>query len=200
MSIMKSILLFIIIIFCFESISAQTDTSKNFMIYQELPPSSEEFTAGTMAARTIDGLGFRYYWATEGLNENDLNFRPTEEARSSYETMLHIYDLTLVICKAVQLTPGKTLDRKASPTYTELRIETLTNLKAVSDRLGISTEADFEKYTIKLSGGKEELPFWNVLTGPIEDAIWHVGQIASFRRMSGNPISNEINFLKGTIK
>ena len=197
---MKIILSLIVIILCIESTSAQTDTSKNFMIYQELPPSSEEFTAGTMAARTIDGLGFRYYWATEGLNEKDLNFRPTEEARSSYETMLHIYDLTLVICKAVQFTPAKILDRKASPSYTELRIETLTNLKAVSDRMGISTEADFEKYTIKLSGGKEELPFWNVLTGPIEDAIWHVGQIASFRRMSGNPISNEINFLKGTIK
>ncbi|MDH5380533.1 MAG: hypothetical protein OEW75_06765, partial [Cyclobacteriaceae bacterium] len=90
---MKIILSLIVIILCIESTSAQTDTSKNFMIYRELPPSSEEFTAGTMAARTIDGLGFRYYWATEGLNEKDLNFRPTEEARSSYETMLHIYDL-----------------------------------------------------------------------------------------------------------
>ena len=41
--------------------------------YYEIPDYPETYTAGSVAARMLDGLGFRYYWATEGLNEDDLN-------------------------------------------------------------------------------------------------------------------------------
>jgi hypothetical protein len=33
----------------------------------------------------------------------------------------------------------------------------------------------------------EGLPFWHILNGPLADAITHVGQINSFRRLAGNP-------------
>jgi len=50
---------------------------------------------------------------------------------------------------------------------------------------------------------KEErvsIPFFNIINGPIADAIWHTGQVASFRRSSGNPISSKLNHFKGTVK
>ena len=32
-----------------------------------------------------------------------------------------------------------------------------------------------------------EKPFWHIVNGPISDALTHVGQINSFRRLAGNP-------------
>jgi hypothetical protein len=45
---------------------------------------------------------------------------------------------------------------------------------------------------------KQEFPFWNLINGPIADAIWHVGQVVSFRRSSGNPLPQGVNVLTGT--
>jgi len=44
---------------------------------------------------------------------------------------------------------------------------------------------------------KSEFPFWNLINGPISDALWHVGQVVSFRRGSGNPLPNGVNVLTG---
>ncbi|HNP07210.1 MAG TPA: hypothetical protein PKN99_06270 [Cyclobacteriaceae bacterium] len=46
---------------------------------------------------------------------------------------------------------------------------------------------------------KTEYPFWNLLNGPIADAIWHVGQVVSFRRSSGNPINSKAEVLLGKL-
>jgi hypothetical protein len=37
-------------------------------------------------------------------------------------------------------------------------------------------------------GGKE-YPIWYLINGPLSDALTHVGQVASWRRINGNPIS-----------
>ena len=50
--------------------------------YAEIPPMTGDYTPGKVAARVIDGLGFRYYWATEGLTEKDLEYKPSEEGRT----------------------------------------------------------------------------------------------------------------------
>ncbi|RMG65160.1 MAG: hypothetical protein D6722_16205, partial [Bacteroidetes bacterium] len=34
--------------------------------YRAIPDYPETFTPGTTVARFLDGLGYRYYWATEG--------------------------------------------------------------------------------------------------------------------------------------
>ena len=47
---------------------------------------------------------------------------------------------------------------------------------------------------------KVEYPFWNQLNGPIEDAVWHSGQIVAFRRASGNPISKKISVFTGKVR
>jgi hypothetical protein len=38
-------------------------------------------------------------------------------------------------------------------------------------------------------------PFWHVINGPIADALTHVGQVNSFRRLAGNPTPKANVFL-----
>ena len=44
---------------------------------------------------------------------------------------------------------------------------------------------------------KYEFPIWNLINGPISDAIYHTGQLVSFRRTSGNPIPKGVNVFLG---
>ncbi|CAM1347078.1 hypothetical protein [Tenacibaculum insulae] len=168
--------------------------SQSKLPYYEVPDASKEFTAGAVASRTIDGLGFRYYWATEGLLEKDLAFKPNKAARTTAETIDHILDLSQVIINAVFNKPNGAKQPKM--TFTEKRKKTLENLKQASDVLRVSN--DLSQY--KIIFGEKKFPFWNALNGPILDATWHVGQIVSFRRSSGNPFPKGVSFLTGTVK
>ena len=68
--------------------------------YYEIPDAPNSYTATSVAARMIDGLGFRYYWATQGLRAEDLAYKPSESGRTSAETIDHIYGLSKVIVNA----------------------------------------------------------------------------------------------------
>lgn len=159
--------------------------------YYKIPEASKEYTAGTTAARSVDGLGFRYYWATEGLTEKDLEFQPSKEARTTSETIDHILGLSQVILNAVLNKPNG--QSQPEMTFSEKRKKTLENLKKASDILRESN--DLSQY--KMIFGTIEFPFWNVVNGPISDATWHVGQVVSFRRSSGNPLPKGVNVLTG---
>src|SRR4030095_3596210 len=43
--------------------------------YYTIPDTPKSFTANNVAARMVDGLGFRYFWATEGLTDKDLAYK-----------------------------------------------------------------------------------------------------------------------------
>ena len=47
--------------------------------------------------------------------------------------------------------------------------------------------AEMEKNTSR------KLPFWYWINGPLADALTHVGQITSWRRISGNPQLKGVN-------
>src|SRR5580698_10009776 len=89
---MKPIVL-CIILFTSLAAMAQRDSAP----YASFPPAPDHYSAGTAVSRLLDGLGFRYYWATEGLRPVDLAFRPNSEARTSQETLEHIYGLSTMI-------------------------------------------------------------------------------------------------------
>jgi hypothetical protein len=46
-------------------------------------------------------------------------------------------------------------------------------------------------------GKISNFPIWNLMNGPLEDAIYHTGQIVSFRRTAGNPIPKGVNVFLG---
>jgi hypothetical protein len=169
--------------------------------YAELPVYAETYSAGKLAARTIDGLGFRFYWATEGLRDEDLAYKPGQDARTSLETIQHIYEMSFIITNAA-LKKTNTSSQPPVLPFADMRKKVLENLKTASDILQKSSDEDMKTYNITFTnkdGKTTSLPFWNLINGPIEDSVWHVGQIVSFRRSSGNPFSEKVNVFTGTV-
>lgn len=168
--------------------------------YYQLPEAPSTYTAGTVAARLVDGLGFRYYWATEGLRDEDLAWSPGSEARSSMSTIRHIHGLSVALVNATRRQPT-TGGMPAPDTFQALRKATLLNIQEAANQLRTATPADLESFDLvfKGSNSSSEYPFWNVINGPIADALWHVGQVVSFRRSSGNPLPSGVNVLEGTM-
>lgn len=170
--------------------------------YAEIPAAPKKYNACTVAARMIDGLGFRYYWATEGLRPEDLAFKPSESARTAEATLDHIYGLTLVIVNSVKGLPNTQSADDMPTTYEEKRRKTLLALKETSDILRSSKPRKMKDFKVVFQRGetKTEYPFWNQLNGPIADAIWHVGQMVSFRRASGNPLNPKVSVFQGKLR
>ena len=173
--------------------------SQEKLPYYEIHEAPEKFTAGTVVSRMIDGLGFRFYWASEGLMEDDLNFKPSEEARTSIETIQHIFGLTNMIHNCVTQERHENGNPKEM-TFEELRKSILVRLKESSDILRNSD--DISQFKIVMGSGdrKTELPFWNQINGPIADALWHTGQVVSFRRSSGNPYNSNASVFSGKVR
>jgi hypothetical protein len=180
----------VLCIIMFASLTAMAQ--RDSLPYAAFPPAPDHYGAGTVVARLLDGLGFRYYWATEGLRPIDLTFKPSPEARTSQETLGHIYSLSTMIINAVggkEIPPGQTFE--------ELRKATLENIKKASTIIAGYSDADMEN--LKVAFGEKTLPFWNMINGPISDCLWHTGQVVSFRRSSGNPFSNKVEVFLGII-
>ncbi|MEZ4772914.1 MAG: hypothetical protein R3D00_07015 [Bacteroidia bacterium] len=200
----RNLLLLLVFVFVFLRLSAQTAPAANAdaLPYYEIPAYPDSFSAENVVARMIDGLGFRYYWATEGLRAEDLAFRPSPEARTSEETIDHIMGLSAVILNGIKQQPNVRSGEETSTLSFEVkRKTTLENLKEASDRLKTSG-AKLEDYNIVFMNGdsKTEFPFWNMLNGPISDALWHVGQVITFRRSSGNPFNSKASVLTGKVR
>ena len=164
--------------------------------YHEVPEYPESYTAGTVAARMIDALGFRFYWASEGLRKEDLTYKPSEEARTTLETLNHIYDLSQIIVNATLNKVNDGSVNKKEMSWEEKRKQTLINLKTAADIL--RDAEDLNTFTLKF--GKSEFPFWNNINGPIADAIWHCGQLVSMRRASGNPFNSKVSLFQGKLR
>ena len=192
---------FMFIIFISTTAKAQ-DVATTDLPYYQIPDYPEKFTAGTVAARVIDGLGFRYYWATESLRDVDLNYKPNDSARTTLETIDHIYGLSNVIVNATKKEINDFTIEQPQLTYIEKRKRTLENIKQASEILKNSTAEEMENYLIIFKGknGTSEYPFWNNLNGPIGDALWHTGQVVLLRRSSGNPFNSKASLLRGRLR
>ena len=167
--------------------------------YHQIPSYPDSYSAGTVAARVVDGLGYRYYWATEGLREEDMKFRPSEDGRSTEETLDHIYGLSLTIVNAPQAIPNTSPIDRSHMSWTEKRKLTLEHFQKTSQLLRNSEDEEMGSYRIIFQRGDDttEFPYWNMLNGPISDAIYHVGQLVTFRRSSGNPMNSGVNVFVG---
>ena len=166
--------------------------------YYQIPKYPDSYTAGTVAARVVDGLGFRYYWGTEGLREEDMSYRPSEGARNIEETVDHIARLTRVLLNAVSGVPNSNVELD-SMSLDEKRTFTLENIRLASEKLKSSSAEDLQQFDMIFSP-ESRYPFWNLLNGPIADAINHVGQIITLRRTNGNPIYQNISVLQGKVR
>jgi hypothetical protein len=167
--------------------------------YYEIPDYPEKYTAETVAARLVDGLGFRYYWGTSDLSESDLLYRPSDSARNVIETIDHIFVLTQILADATNEKSYNGVNTK-DMSFKEKRDATLANIQIASKKLKSCEPGSLEKMEMIFISSGSEYPFWNLINGPIADAINHVGQVISMRRSNGNPINPNISVLSGKVK
>ncbi len=160
--------------------------------YYEIPEPTIGYNAGSVSARMVDGLGFRYYWASEGLREEDLKYKASESGRTSAETIDHIYGLSKFILSAINIDANKSKEEEAQMTFADKRKQTLLNFEITSKVLiktGDLSEFDNERFK-----------FWNIINGPISDALWHCGQVVMLRRASGNPFNSKASVFSGKVR
>lgn len=182
----------------FTSVTAQSGNGSS-LPYQDITMVPEEYTAGTVVARMLDGLGFRYYWATEGLRQEDLPYRPSEMSRSTEETLDHILTLSQVVLNAALRQPNIRRETETL-SFDEKRQRTLENIKKASEIMMQNPNLEEHSAVFERGESKREYPFWNLINGPIADAIWHVGQVVSFRRSSGNPFNSNVSLFQGAVR
>ncbi len=152
--------------------------------YHRIPTYPDHVSATSVLTRLLDGLGFRFYWATEGLRVEDYAFRPAKDTMSIGELVIHVWSL-------VNWVSSSALNRlyeepKDGPAAREGALGIIHNLRETM--LAMSDE-DLWKLRIR------DKPFWNMINGPFSDALTHTGQINSFRRLAGNPVSGANVFL-----
>ena len=167
--------------------------------FSSIPQAPKNFSASNSICRMIQGLGFRYHWATEGLRAEDLEYRPSDEAQSTLGTIQHIYSLSITILNAAKNKVSEGPRPIPPDRLDELRTATLDYLQE-SAKLFLNFNEDelYELNIIFERGGKQsKFPIWNLINGPISDALYHTGQVVSFRRTSGNPISKGVNVFLG---
>ena len=175
------------------------DAMKDTLPYAEIPEAPENYTAGAVVSRMIDGLGFRYYWASEGLTEKDLAYTPGNDGRTIEQTLKHIYGLSAVIANASKKQPTDRTIETPEMNYEEIRKATLENFKIASELLLVAEDLGEHAIVFKRANGESEFPFWNNINGPIEDAVWHAGQVVVLRRSAGNPINSKVNVFLGKL-
>jgi len=172
----------------------QTNHGDN-LPFSEIGDYPNEFSQSNIVSRMIEGLGYRYYWATKSLNEKDLNYKPSDDSRTTFEVIKHIHELTIMISSSFE---NKIVDFPSEQyDYKSLRKKTLLNLKYIYDEL--KSSPDFSKLSISFQRGDSTMsfPFWNQINGPISDALWHCGQVVMNRRASGNPLQKGVNVFIG---
>ena len=180
-------------------LTIMSQTSEYFKDISEYPT---EINNGNIISRMINGLGYRYYWATEKLRENDLRYRPSNDAYSTKETMVHIFTLSKTLYNTTLSKINERPDIDIPGDYENIRNETLQFLEKASKNFSNLNSEELNQMKIKFNRGGtiKSFPIWNLLNGPIADAIYHTGQIVSFRRTTGNPMDSSVNVFMGSYR
>ncbi len=140
-------------------------------------PSRED--ANGVLVRLLDSLGYRFYWATEGLSEGDYDYCPGHGCQKIGELLEHIWGLVNRVRDSI-LAEGAESARPSDPdAQRDQTLGMLLSMRRHVERIG---QDELFRITIK---GR---PLWHVINGPLSDALTHTGQIASFRRLNGNPV------------
>ncbi len=184
--------------YIFLSLNAQ-EAMQNELPYTSIPEAPDTYTPGTVVSRMIDGLGFRYRWATEDLTGEDLTYEPGNEGRTIAGILNHIHGLSLVIVRSAEKKSRDFTTEQAEMTLQEKRLATLQNFERASQLFKETTDLNEHPVIFIREKGTFDFPFWNNINGPIEDAIWHAGQVVVLRRSAGNPINPKVNVFLGKL-
>jgi len=201
---MKKLFYFSFFLYFSITLKAQDLTMEDLsaLPYMSIEHTPEDYSGNSVLMRMIDGLGYRYYWGTEGLRTEDLAYEPGNDGASCEALIKHVHGLSEVIYNTVAQIPTERGGGATEFNFTEYRTKTLENLKSASEILRTNKELNLKDCQIKFKRGENvsASPFWNLMNGPLADAIYHTGQIVSYRRTTSNPISPLVNVFSGKNK
>jgi len=123
--------------------------------FYQIPDYPASYEPQNVAARMVDGLGYRYHWVTKGLRAEDLAYKPSDSGKTVAETMEHLYSLSLLIKNGVLTLPNIRPSNFPEQTYEERRLATLQNLKETSEYLKNASPEDLEKFKIIFQRGEK---------------------------------------------
>jgi len=154
--------------------------------YNTIPALPEETSAANVISRMLSGIGFRFYWATDGLTDEVYSYQPGKGVWSIEQIVEHIWVLLNWIYKSfdpagLEKPSGAKAWRDGSLERVELLEKSFSNM------------SDEELISLQIL----KQPFWLMINGPLADALTHVGQISSIRRMAGSPAPKSNSF-RGT--
>jgi hypothetical protein len=189
----------ILLFFFTNAIVMAQENKPSELPFKAVPEAASEYDASTVVIRMIQGAGFRYYWATEGLTASDFDFKPSESGKSTWETLEHTYGLSQMIRNTAFNEPNIRPMESIPKDWSKLRADTLRYLEAAAKELEGKSAEDLAALNVIFErGGKQSaFPLWNLINGPISDLIYHTGQLVSFRRSNENPIPKGVNVFLG---
>ena len=167
--------------------------------YSAIEGYPETYTSGNVVKRMIDGLGYRYHWATDSLRQEDLEYKIGETNRTALETLEHIYNLSNTILNCSESKPNVRSGDKEEMEWNEMRSATLNNLQKAAFFFSLKNDDKLKDAKLIFQRGERtsDYEFWHLLNGPLADALTHVGQIVSSRRASGNPLDPRVSVFMG---
>ena len=96
----------------------------------------------------------------------------------------HILQLLLWSADAV----GVELPKKAIPdSFDERKAEIEKTCLHLRSHVALMDDQALSKITIYLKRADTHFSVWYLINGPLSDAIHHIGQMVTWRRISGNP-------------
>jgi len=160
--------------------------------FEDISKTPNDLTATNTLLRMVEGLAFRYRWATENLSEENIKFKPHPTSMSVEEVNAHIFDL---VDSTFRVFGGEKQNKDSLNSFKQIRMKSLLVLENLSEKLKKMNGEDLLEIEKKTS---RKLPFWYWINGPLADALTHVGQITSWRRIAGNPQLKGVNVFIGT--
>ena len=143
--------------------------------FRDINSYPEQMSSSALMCRIVDGIGFRYYWATFDLTESTYNFKPGIDRWSIYDTLAHIWDTADWISRSLGL------EKNFKPVESlELRNSILEMYYAIRMCFHNMDDNTLKSITIN------KAPFWNLINGSLEDMLSHVGAIDNMRRTDGD--------------
>lgn len=165
--------------------------------FSEPPEAPARFDGAGVLLRLVQGLAFRSRWASEGLPDELGGFSHGAGAMTIAGLMTHIEQLVRWVTDTVGaheagVDTARALEEQRAArrrgdlhTPAAARARTLAALVELSAL--IARLDDRRLATLRIGAGPDALPVWNLVNGPLADALTHVGQLSSWRRLAGSP-------------
>lgn len=157
----------------------------NHTMSKLIPKDPTEFNGSHVLQRMVDAILIRYTIATKDISDIAINYRATPESMSMLELQKHILLLILWVSKSLDL---EIESKDKAETFQDFEVQIKERIANLSQHIVTLSDEQLSKKTIFLKRADTHYSIWYMIHGPLADAIHHIGQIITWRRICGNPI------------